>query len=179
MNGCLDDGYVVNEKMIVPDDASEYYYPNRAEVVGCNRLKCHQCGEWVRNTADANGRHYACRCQKHDVYNFESVRDGDRYPVPVMNGWACDGHPPPSLPLDFGGVSFSDGTDVERVVREHVSVPGDAFPGLWLERAFGHLRGTAVGDRLLAAVRALASSADATEKKAAEMFFKLYPTLRR
>lgn len=60
--------------------------------VGCNRLRCSRCREWVRR----EGAFYRCGCEERaaeDIY-LERQRNGAVDPPHVP--WRCAGHPPPS-----------------------------------------------------------------------------------
>lgn len=46
---CHDGGYVVSGKNRIPEDLCEYQHPHVAALIGCNRLKCGRCGDWVRH----------------------------------------------------------------------------------------------------------------------------------
>ena len=55
--------------------------------VGCNRLRCHDCGAWVR----WDGAAWVCDCrvaEVRDVYLARQDHDG-----PPELPWACAGHP--------------------------------------------------------------------------------------
>lgn len=46
---CEYGGVVVNGDRPIPTDASEYAHPAVNVIIGCNRLRCKTCGEWVRH----------------------------------------------------------------------------------------------------------------------------------
>ncbi len=48
---CEKGGLVVSGAMRVPEDPSEYKHPAVYGAVGCSRLRCTRCGEWVRHQA--------------------------------------------------------------------------------------------------------------------------------
>jgi hypothetical protein len=48
---CIGDGWIVGMGGPLPTNPREYYsVPSK--IVGCNRLKCRNCGEWVRHFDD-------------------------------------------------------------------------------------------------------------------------------
>ncbi len=46
---CHEGGRVTGGKLPIPDDLAEYQRPWVEARVGCNRLKCKECGAWVRH----------------------------------------------------------------------------------------------------------------------------------
>lgn len=50
-NFCEDGGLLVNSHRIIPTDPTEFHAGVYPRALGCNRLRCPECGEWVRNVA--------------------------------------------------------------------------------------------------------------------------------
>src|SRR5262245_59968207 len=46
---CAYGGLLVEAKTRLPSDLCEYFCRETLVLLGCNRLRCERCGEWVRN----------------------------------------------------------------------------------------------------------------------------------
>ncbi len=148
-NRCVAAGAVVSPSRPMPNDPSEHAPPCMLAAVGCNRLRCGQCGAMVRwhdalhcpEDASARveelyaaadwgaldftapttvGRLYACRCIVFVAPRTTLMIDPD--PDPMVDAslpWRCDGHPLASLPVDVDGVQIGKDTDLAALVARN------------------------------------------------------------
>ncbi|MFD2469992.1 hypothetical protein [Amycolatopsis silviterrae] len=114
-----------------------------AIAVGCNHLRCRDCGEAVR-TAGPSGRtvrRYQCACQEHlETWTYwVGGEPEDLYPEKLA--WYCAGHPDLTLPAVLDGVPLETGTDWADVasaamLEEPFRPPGIEISQAWLVRLF-------------------------------------------
>jgi hypothetical protein len=175
LNHCDEQGALVGTLRDVPEDSSEYQWHFRSPLVGCNRLRCGNCGVLVRSrggyharieakdhgrevwesadwsgfpfldhgSAQAQYRLYVCHCgyaQLADIQSVEYLEERD-----LSWAWRCDGHPPPELPVRWGGVEISTETDLLELVRRVKESDASPFHPT-------HLRARLAGTALEAAV---------------------------
>jgi hypothetical protein len=142
---CEGGGCVVPARGRVPADPSERAHPADVSTVGCNRLRCSQCGEWVRNqaglqfagegpgaatlmaTADwrtlpgadtvSDARIYACACAVWQADVSRRVDDKPDVLEMPLPEWRCGGHPAAALPLDVDGESIGAATDLDALAE--------------------------------------------------------------
>ena len=46
---CNGGGWIVGMAYAIPSEPTEYYPEDGKTILGCNRLKCQRCGQWVRH----------------------------------------------------------------------------------------------------------------------------------
>lgn len=126
---CANGGYLVSADEWLPDAPYDYHWPARGPIIGCNRLRCRECGQAVAATRTAHGRSYECRCLTHEVLSWASVSDPlDPISERVLP-WACSGHPPLTLPATVDGAALSHTTDWSALVRHLATAPTAGPPG--------------------------------------------------
>src|SRR6266540_6427778 len=135
---CPDGGLLVSATTRLASDPCEYCHP-AVTSVGCNRLRCSRCGEWVRNEAGfalknvprdiaalyasqdwptlpfvcrrRSSRLYTCRCTTWEAeIDYEIDNDHDATTAPNVP-WACQGHPAPELPCTLGELTIAADAD--------------------------------------------------------------------
>ncbi|MEV4049884.1 hypothetical protein AB0J55_01750 [Amycolatopsis sp. NPDC049688] len=93
----------------LPVEAFEFGW---ATAVGCNNLRCPDCGEAVRwdGQPGRTVRRYWCACQEHlETWTYWiGGEPEDLYPEKLA--WYCDGHPDLKLPAVLDGVTLDPGT---------------------------------------------------------------------
>lgn len=128
---CGDGGILVRARTRLPDDRCEYYLGDTRVVVGCNRLRCQRCDEWVRSEAGLTlstetptrpdvlfasknwselpslrrsneVRLYSCRCTLWAAANDNPIDNDHDSPVDPNVPWKCEGHSVPELPTTLG-----------------------------------------------------------------------------
>jgi len=146
MRFCGRGGVTVNADSPVPSEYWDFSHPESTNVLGCNRLFCARCGEFVRqfpeialtsgvlvdhqalyetsNPLSLPGIHseprvrlYFCRCCRWLEMNAHEMVPAD--PDPLLDPdlpWRCNGHPSAFLPLSLDGLELTAADDVQRVV---------------------------------------------------------------
>lgn len=71
---CNEGGRVTGGETPVPDDLCEYQHPNVGALVGCNRLKCSDCGAWVRHGPPGFVAKEDARPHLAEIYEAENWR---------------------------------------------------------------------------------------------------------
>jgi hypothetical protein len=145
VRSCDDGGLLVNAKTRLPTDVCEYFRKETRVLVGCNRLRCTRCNEWVRNAprlslktgvprdvgvlydaesweglpfVEESGRFrlYACRCTVWEAGANDTIKnDHDSASEPDVP-WICAGHSVPDLPVSLGGLTIAVDTDCVQLV---------------------------------------------------------------
>ncbi len=114
-----------------------------AVAVGCNNLRCPDCGEAVRSDGPPGRtvRRYWCACRQHlETWTYwVGGEPADLYPEKL--GWYCDGHPNLTLPVVLDGVPLNAGTDwgavvAAAVLEEPFHPPGIDLRQAWLVRLY-------------------------------------------
>jgi hypothetical protein len=174
---CATKGYMVAPGEWLPTEPFDYDWTIGGLFIGCNQLKCGNCGEMVRATIEGNVRKYTCACNWNPVsYGGQSVGA----PINEMTGemlpWACCGHPSLTRPTTLDGVALSVSSDWKTIARDTIgrklAPPGVAkasnLRGFWMQRLYN-----LVGDGapIAAAMAELLSDADARMRVAATSFF--------
>jgi hypothetical protein len=128
---------------------ADYWLPVEAfEVgwtvaVGCNNLRCPDCGEAVRSDGEPGRtvRRYWCACQEHlETWTYwVGGEPEDLYPEKLS--WYCAGHPNLTLPVVLDGVPLDAGTDwvavaAAAMLEEPFHPPGIDTRQAWLVRLF-------------------------------------------
>ena len=135
---CEHGGYLTPQGWPEPSGPSDYQYEDREPVVRCDQLTCGRCGRPVSIVDEPDGttRTYGCSCNKVSVSRPESVpRSGweDLYGP----GWQCSGHPPGDLPITIEGITVSELTDLEPILRERLDAPRNNVVTAFYERLAG------------------------------------------
>lgn len=114
-----------------------------AVAVGCNNLRCPDCGEAVRSDGQPGRtvRRYWCACREHlETWTYwVGGEPEDLYPENLS--WYCDGHPNLTLPVVLDGVTLHAGTDwvavaAAAILEEPFRPPGIDIRQAWLVRLF-------------------------------------------
>ncbi|RBQ15179.1 hypothetical protein DP939_36860 [Spongiactinospora rosea] len=141
---------------------ADYWLPTEAfevgwaTAVGCNNLRCPDCGEAVRSDGPPGRtvRRYRCACLQHlETWTYwVGGEPEDLYPERLS--WYCAGHPNLTLPVVLDGVPLDAGTDwgavaAAAMLEEPFRPPGIDVRQAWLVRLF----------RLLSRERAALSAA--------------------
>ncbi|OLF17668.1 hypothetical protein [Actinophytocola xanthii] len=114
-----------------------------AVAVGCNNLRCPDCGEAVRSDGQPGRtvRRYWCACQQHleTWTHWVGGEPEDLYPEKLR--WYCAGHPNLTLPVVLDGVRLDAGTDwgavaAAAVLEEPFHPPGIDLRQAWLVRLY-------------------------------------------
>jgi hypothetical protein len=145
IRSCDDGGLLVNAKTRLPSDVCEYFRKDVRVLVGCNRLRCTRCNEWVRNAPllslksdvpldvgvlyaaekwdglpfiEESGRFrlYACRCTTWEAGNNASIENDHDSPSDPNVPWVCAGHSVPDLPVSLGELTIGVDTDFSQLV---------------------------------------------------------------
>ncbi|MCU0727600.1 MAG: hypothetical protein MUE73_17720 [Planctomycetes bacterium] len=143
---CGEGGWLVGPGLPVPEDPGDCWHFKAGAVIGCGRLRCHACGQDVRERSGlyfpsaaaraaelhaagdwgavpgamaAEGvRTYACACSAETVSIPACLSPDDEE---VRNApdlpWRCAGHPPGQLPLCVDGEPIDAGTDFPALIR--------------------------------------------------------------
>jgi hypothetical protein len=116
-------------------------------AVGCNNLRCPDCGEAVRwdGPPGRTVRRYWCACREHLETWTYWVGGGSEDLYPERLHWYCAGHPNLKLPAVLDGVTLDAGTDwgavaAAAMLEEPFHPPGVDVRQAWLVRLF-HLLG--------------------------------------
>lgn len=114
-----------------------------AVAVGCNNLRCADCGAAVRPDGPPGRtvRGYRCACQEHlETWTYwVGGEPEDLYPEKLS--WRCAGHPNLRLPAVLDGVTLDAGTDwvavaAAAMLEEPFRPPGIDVRQAWLVRLF-------------------------------------------
>jgi hypothetical protein len=97
--------------------------------------------------------------------------------------WACQGHPPPTLPATVGETTLSADTDFESLVERILTGwspyeptrDGDDGPVTWLARLYSYLLGLPEAERVSAAVARHLDEADPKRFGRVLLFFTKFP----
>ena len=150
------------------EDPYVYTGVSSETVVGCNRLRCKDCGEMVRFETKPETIHfrlYECGCRKHECWgrldHVNAIPDSNPYSDQVYSlPWVCAGHPIHELPFQFEGTEISERQDFEALVkgvlagrmpRRKTRGP-EKQPLEWLLRLYSLVLDTGIEDRLGRAV---------------------------
>jgi len=145
---CRFGGALVSGRIPLSVDSSEYDPLTVAPVIGCNRLRCTQCGCIVKigrgffcengeedsralelfETEDWSklpfltkihfSRLYACRCRAWNSISTQFLADPERDYTDPFIPWSCSGHPRAGLPFLVDGFSVETGCDFECLVAK-------------------------------------------------------------
>jgi len=147
-----------------------------AVAVGCNNLRCRDCGEAVRTEGPPGRtvRRYRCACREHlETWTYwVGGEPEDLYPETLR--WYCAGHPALTLPAVLDGVPLDAETDwvvvvAAAVLEEPFRPPGIDLRQAWLVRLFHLLHGERAA--LCAAIAALLHATDPRLVRGALDFF--------
>jgi hypothetical protein len=167
----------------LPSTEFDYHWPPSGPFVGCNRLRCENCGRRVVTSDGANQyRHYACRCREEDVAfaaPMSQVLDPFTYET---RPWRCEGHPSLQLPATIDGIALDDATNWSALVRELwtgarviPAIPGAIGPTFWVERLFWVLPNGEKRDAVAHAIAALLDDKEVLLLASALTFFRRAP----
>jgi hypothetical protein len=152
-----------------------------ATAVGCNNLRCPDCGEAVRSDGQPGRtvRRYWCACREHlETWAYwVGGEPEDLYPEDLS--WYCDGHPNLTLPVVLDGVTLDAGTDWAAVAaaamaEEPFRPPGIDIRQAWLVRLF-HL----LPQERAALGAAIAGLLDATDPRLVRGALDFFATERK
>ncbi|WP_163509671.1 hypothetical protein [Fodinicola acaciae] len=148
-----------------------------AMAVGCNNLRCPDCGETVRSDGQQGHtvRRYWCACLEHlETWTYwVGGEPEDLYPERLS--WICAGHPSLKLPAILDGVTLDAGTDwvavaAAAMVEEPFRPPGIDIRQAWLVRLL-HLLPREQRVALGTAIATLLYSTDPRQVSGAIRFF--------
>jgi hypothetical protein len=128
---------------------ADYWLPTEAfEVgwdvaVGCNNLRCPDCGEAVRwdGPPGRTVRRYWCACREHlETWTYWVGGEPEDLFAETIT-WYCAGHPNLTLPVVLDGVSLHADTDwaavaAAAILAEPFRPPGVDLRQAWLVRLF-------------------------------------------
>jgi hypothetical protein len=164
LHHCISGGWLFAGDGFVPADQADFR--DGVSMVGCNRLRCANCGHPVRHRHGVEcrnlqlrlidlmeaqdwdklaflrpsaGRLYACRCTGWLETSMHALADPDADAGDPVLPWRCDGHPHASLPVDIDGVRFDSAGELDLLVERALSgwSPASAPPpGPWFPSAW-------------------------------------------
>lgn len=132
---------------------------------------------------DPSYRLYACRCTVWMEVTVHPMVDPDPDVDSPSLPWACQGHPPPTLPATVGETTLSAETDFESLVDRILTGwspyeparDGDDGPATWLARLYSYLLGLPEAERLSAAVSRHLDEDDPKRFGRVLLFFTKFP----
>jgi hypothetical protein len=181
MNKCALGGHLVDGATALPTDPVDHD-DEALPILGCQRLRCAQCGKDVGSTTEGGDRLYKCACRQAPIPRGNGLAldepDADR---PQNLPWACAGHPLAELPHDFDGVTVTaDG--IEALVLRSLGgwlPPGaraeDRARAYWVGRLYVRLQGTPHAAKIPAVCAAAMDHADVATRSRALQFFLSFP----
>jgi hypothetical protein len=145
---CIADGYLVDHSEWLPSEPFDYAFVVIAPYIGCNNLRCANCGKQPRGAvglsaprgmtareiyalladparapqlardAHGHGRLYACECYQTLVFSGRGAQEPLDLITEERSPWTCQGHPPLALPARLDGIDLSPATDWKSLARE-------------------------------------------------------------
>lgn len=94
---CLDSGYLVGPQSELPTDKKVYYKDRKAKIIGCNRVFCSRCNQFVRHWLGydlvdppllLNKADFAKIYQTKNPNESPYLKKSDQYRLYTCNCWA-------------------------------------------------------------------------------------------
>lgn len=180
---CDQRGLLVDGKTRLADDSHEFWHTPTFIMVGCGQLKCEKCGALVRSSVDGPIRKYECDCAAWEATSSVPLDNEHDSPNDPDLPWSCDGHEPPTLPLQLGELTVgADFPSLVAKILEGVSPRPlglrDEGPSLWLGWLYNYLQGLPEADLLSSAIGERVADPNPAVMGAALFFFSRFPKAR-
>lgn len=151
MHFCRDGGALVDRDYLVPRLPHEFHLRGLLKPVGCNRLRCAECGafvdartgwvptedfspekvfgraSWGRGALplikdpETPYRLYVCRCTAWWATSLAYLDPPDAGPDDERPPWRCDGHPALELPATVDGLELATAAGISLFLGEALS----------------------------------------------------------
>jgi len=184
---CDERGLLVDGNTRLPTDPCEYYRRGVYALCGCSRMRCSNCGEWIRSRPpDENGfRYFECRCSGWEAKTNGQIDNDHDSPSDPNVPWACGGHPAPELPVELGGLTIAAHADWRQVVGKilggvcprplELASGLREGPSLWLGWLYAYLAGLPSAEHLSLAIAERLNDDDPRVMGRVLFFFSRFP----